>query len=345
MNVLGLLVDTSGASQPAFNTYPCCAAQPVGGDVVHCVELEVVSFNFGMPQSMLESDKRWNQKHVTTFREVLMMLGHASDNDFVLGCEVGEVRKGFRAANMDFDGIVQQALPGAECSSSGAYLHVWNVRQQAAVVVASGTWTATTARSTDLHWQAYDLTYRDASQLADRDATQLAAQKVGLVVGNMHIPVGGYKPPSMTTRRRTVDQALRYLADLEVDAWRGRQKFQVTRVLVGNCSLSKEDAQAAAQMAPAPRLTALQRDLQRTRWQVCDAPYLRQSLESARLPCGWQRHSLFSGCSKVHVRTYCLWCMCVRVPCGACVFVGTCVCMYVLCMCLCMHVPDHWTIT
>ena len=63
------------------------------------------------------------------------------------------------------DDIVQDALPGAGCASNGAYFHVWNVRQQAAAVVESGIWRATTAHKTDMHWQAYDLTYRDASQL------------------------------------------------------------------------------------------------------------------------------------------------------------------------------------
>ena len=181
MNVWDLPEETSGASQPAFNTYPHGAAQLVGGDVAECVGIRVVSFNFGMPQSMLESERRWNRQHVFTFRDVLSSLGHAAGNDFVLGSEVGDARQGFRAANVDFQHVVQEALPGAACSSSGAYLHIWNVRQQAAAVVHSGTWTATTAHATDVHWQAFDLTYRAAPPLADRDASQLAA-----------LPVWGY---------------------------------------------------------------------------------------------------------------------------------------------------------
>ena len=68
---------------------------------------------------------------------------------------------------------MQEALPGAACSSSGAHLTVWDVEKKAAAVVHSGTWTTTTGHSTDVHWQAFDLTYRDAPPLADRDARPL----------------------------------------------------------------------------------------------------------------------------------------------------------------------------
>ena len=91
------------------------------------VGIRVVSFNFGMPQTMLLSDKKWNKTHMFNFRDVLQSLGHAVSNDFVFCSEVGDARKGFRAANVDFQHVVQEALPGAGCCSSGAYLHVWNV--------------------------------------------------------------------------------------------------------------------------------------------------------------------------------------------------------------------------
>ena len=288
MNFWSLLEATSGASQPAFKTYRHGAAQPVGEGalpsqhVAECAGIRVVSFNFGMPQSMLESAKRWNRTHIFKFRDVLMSLGHAAGNDFVFCSEVGDARKGFQATNLDFQNIVAEALPGAACSSSGAYLHVWNVRQQAAAVVASGTRTATTGHTTDVHWQAFELTYRDAPQLADRDALQLAAPKVGVLVGNMHIPVSSSKAPSQATRRRIVGNALQHLTGLEVDGWRDRQNFPVMRHLVGDCNLDKHAAEAVTQQDHSPPLTALQRDYKLSRWQVCDVQFPRQALESAR---------------------------------------------------------------
>ena len=67
-----------------------------------CVVIRLVSFNFGMQQSMLESTKRWNNHHVKKFRDLLVSLGTAASTDFVFGSEVGDKGKGFRAANMNF---------------------------------------------------------------------------------------------------------------------------------------------------------------------------------------------------------------------------------------------------
>ena len=226
MNFWSVLEATNGASESAFKTYRHGAAQPVScipsDHVAECVGIRVVSFNFGMPQSMLESDRSWNRQHVFRVRDVLSSLGHAAGNDFVLCSEVGDMRKGFRASNVDYDNVVQEALPGASYSTHGAYLSVWNVHYRGAAEVQSGIWTASTGHATDMHWHAFDLTYRDAPHLADRDAPQLAAPKVGGLVGNMHIPVNSSKAPSQATRRRIVGSALQHLTGLEVDGWRDR---------------------------------------------------------------------------------------------------------------------------
>ena len=288
MAVWTLNVDTTGASQAAFDIYPHGADQPVGEDVAQCVGIRVVSFNFGIPQTMLESDRRWNRQHLFTVRDVLVSLGQAATNDFVLCSEMGDSRKGFRAANVDFQHVVHEALPGADCASSGAYLSIWNIQKHATAVVESGTWTVVMAHCTDMHWVAYDLTYRDARPLADRedrDAAQLAdrdALKVGLVVGNLHIPVGRASAPKQATRRKIVQQALEHLTSLEVRAWRKREDFQVMRLLVGDCNLKKEAARAVTQDIRSPPLTALQRHFNVCKWQVCDVQFPRQVLEAAR---------------------------------------------------------------
>ena len=59
-------------------------------------------------------------QHVFKFRDMLSRLGHAAGNDFVLGSDVGDARKGFQATNVDFQHVVQEALPGAACCSSGS---------------------------------------------------------------------------------------------------------------------------------------------------------------------------------------------------------------------------------
>ena len=285
-NVWHLLDETSGASQPAFNICRYGAAQPVGRDVhehvAQCVGIRVVSFNMGMPQSMLTSEKRWHQQHVFKVRDVLAKLGQAASNDIVLCSEVGDMRKGFQASTVDYHHVVRDALPGASYSTSGAYLNVWNVHNRAAAVVQSDIWTSATGHATDMHWHAFDLTYRDAPQLADRDAPQLAApKKVGLLVGNMHITAGRQKVTN-ATKRRILEQALQHLTTVEVDVWRTRKDFQVMRLLVGDCNLTKQDAEAATQKVRLPRLTALQRNCNVCRWEVCDDEFPRQVLETAR---------------------------------------------------------------
>ena len=273
--VWNVLDETSGASQPAFNIYPYAAAQRVAGNVeTQFVGIRVVSFNMGMPQSMLDSDRRWRTTHVFKVRDVLRKLAHGAGSDLVLCSEVGDMRKGFSVSNVDYDHIIQDALPGAFYVTSGAYLNVWNIQNRAAAVVDSDTWSASVAHTTDMHWQAFDLTVRDAPQLADRAASQLAAPKVGLLVGNMHITAGKHKA-SIQTKRRILQEALQHLTTLQVDAWRTREDFQVMRLLVGDCNLTKEDAFSATQSIQLPPLTALQRHLAVRRWQACDAEFPR----------------------------------------------------------------------
>ena len=282
--VWNVLDETSGASQPAFNIYPYAAAQRVAGNVeTQFVGIRVVSFNMGMPQSMLNSKRRWRSEHVFKIRDVLTKLGHGASSDLVLCSEVGDMRKGFSVSNVDYDHIIQDALPGAFYVTSGAYLNVWNIQNRAAAVVDSATWSASAAHTTDMHWQAFDLTFRDAPQLADRAAPQLAAPKVGLLVGNMHITAGKHKA-SIQTKRRILQEALQHLTTLQVDAWRTREDFQVMRLLVGDCNLTKEDAFPATQNVHLPpfALTSLQRNLRVCQWEVCDDDFPGQVLETAR---------------------------------------------------------------
>ena len=274
MDTWGIPEEPSGASQPAFQIYSLPDAR--------CVSIKVVSFNMGMPQSTLESDGSW-RRAFHAVRNMLEKLGHGAGNDIVLCSEVGGMRQGFRASNVNFHHVVSEGLPASAYESNGAYLSVWNLHTQAAKQVQFGTWTASTGHAADMHWQAFDLTFRDAPQLADRAASQLAAPKVGLLVGNMHITAGKHKA-SIPTKRRILQQALQHLTSLEVKEWRERRDFKVMRLLVGDCNLTREDAQAATQNVLLPRRmsTSLQRNLHVCQWEVCDDDFPGQVLETAR---------------------------------------------------------------
>ena len=247
------------------------ASQPVAEDALECVGIRVVSFNFGIPQTMLDDSRTWKQTHSHRFCEVLESLGTACGSDFVFGSEAGDAQKGFQATSLDFTKLVANALPGADCSTSGAYFHVWNVNKAlaGAFLLASGNWRCPMGPGVDVYWQAFDLTYRDASKLAgkDRDASKLAG-KVGLVVGNLHIPVGGKKSISEDTRKSILKRTLTFLTKFQLDEWTHRKNFTVVRLLVGDCNLKKEVAEKVSQLDIEPRQSRMQRECALFPWKV-----------------------------------------------------------------------------
>ena len=273
MVIWNILDESSGASQPASQICPYGAAQPLETYVAQCVGIKVV--NFGCTSLGLGLHVAGARARARKIRDVLAKLGHPSAHDSVLCSEVAGC-KGFRAFVLDFRHFVQEDLPEASYFTDGAYLNLWNVPIQIAPEVQAGTWTASTGQPSYMHWQAFDLTY-EAPRFAARDAPQLAAPKVGLLVGNIDISA-----EHSLAKQRILQQALQHLTSLEVDAWRFRKDFHIMRLLVGDCKLTKEDAKAATQKVHLPSLTALQRDFNFGRWEVCDVDFPRQVLESAR---------------------------------------------------------------
>ena len=208
---------------------------------------------------------------------VLAKLGHPSAHDSVLCSEVAGC-KGFRSFVLDFRHFVQEDLPETSYFTDGAYLNLSYVPIQIAAEVQAGTWTASTGQPSYMHWQAIDLTYA-APRFAARDARQLAAPKVGLLVGNIDTSA-----EHALAKKKILQQALQHLTSLEVDAWRFRKDFHIMRLLVGDCNLTKEDAEAAIQnvrLTPFA-FTSLQRNLHVCQWEVCDDDFPGQVLETAR---------------------------------------------------------------
>ena len=209
--------ETPGVSPPGLALHTHGASQPVGDGVVTCPALRIVSFNFGIEQNMLTSERQWAQKHVYKFRDLLRSMGNTFSHDFIFGSEMGGVDQGFDEARICMKHIVNDALPGAACASSGAYLSVWNIKTPgAAAVVEEGTWTAPIGHRVHMRWQAFEITFllpRDASQLAGHDASELESKKVGFIVGNMHTPVPNKgKGPKTPVKRSIVKSALTHLA-------------------------------------------------------------------------------------------------------------------------------------
>ena len=273
MVIWNIIDESSSASQPASQICPYGAAQPLEKFVAQCVGIKVV--NLGCTSLGLGLHVAGARRRAHKINDVLTKLGHPGAHDSVLCSEVAGC-KGFRSFVLDFRHFVQEDLPEQSYFTDGAYLNLSYVPIQIAAEVQAGTWTASTGQPSYMHWQAIDLTYA-APRFAARDARQLAAPKVGLLVGNIDTSA-----EHSLAKERILQQALQHLTSLEVDAWRFRKDFHIMRLLVGDCKLTKEDAKAATQKVHLPSLTALQRDFNFGRWEVCDVDFPRQVLESAR---------------------------------------------------------------
>ena len=275
MVIWNVLDESSSASQPASQICPYGAAQPLEKFVAQCVGIKVV--NLGCTSLGLGLHVAGARRRAHKINDVLTKLGHPCAHDSVLCSEVAGC-KGFRSFVLDFRHFVQEHLPEPSYFTDGAYLNLSYVPIQIAAEVQAGTWTASTGQPSYMHWQAIDLTYA-APRFAARDARQLAAPKVGLLVGNIDTSA-----EHSLAKERILQQALQHLTSLEVDAWRFRKDFHIMRLLVGDCNLTKEDAEAAMQNVRLPpfALTSLQRNLHVCQWEVCDDDFPGQVLETAR---------------------------------------------------------------
>ena len=86
----------------------------------------------------------------------------------------------------------------------------------------------------------------------------------------------------MSARRKILKDALTFLTNFERFEWREPENVTVVRLLVGDCNLSKGNAEAASQLNIEPRLSRLQCDLALFRWQVGGVQIRRLALESTR---------------------------------------------------------------
>jgi len=244
-----------GASQPAASDGARGATQPVAsaGWRPRCyswppdnaVKFNVISFNFGINQAMLDSERQWNNKHGKKLRAIIHKCGDVALGDFIFGSEMGDHREGFEQSPANFREVVGLAHPGAECNTNGAYSSVWNVaNRKESTLLEQGTYTVPCGRDVDMHWQIFLIQRSGASQSA-------VVKPVGLIVGNLHI-VCATNPPSEATKKRIVKMCLNYLADLHVPDWESSSDNPVARILVGDCSLKREGAEAATQCAKSP---------------------------------------------------------------------------------------------
>ena len=210
-----------------------------------CVDLNVVSFNFGMQQEMLSSRTAWN-KHAVNLARLLNKFGHGHIADFIFGCEVGGHGKGVQHAGVDLSNVVKEGLPSFKHETSGAYVALY---EDMAELKGAGVYTPPAGRDVHMHWTMFQI--RGASQLADsHDASQLVDDCVYVTVGNFHLrtPSTG-QCPTMATRRSLTKVCLDHLANLGNEFGDGHA---VVRILCGDVNMQKEGGLAATQDCRSP---------------------------------------------------------------------------------------------
>jgi len=203
-----------------------------------CAKVNVVSFNFGVQQTMMESSKGWSKNALKLCR-LLEKFGQGSDGDFIFGCELGGHRQGIAAAKVDFENIVREALPHAQSTTHGAYAVVY---QSIAQLKDEGTFVPTSVCDAEMHWTIFEISFHGASQPAD--------VPVYLIAGNFHIRTPSSCPsPTMRTRRCLTQLCLNHLAGLGKECG---DKTAVVRILCGDVNLRLCDAIPATQDCARP---------------------------------------------------------------------------------------------
>jgi len=203
-----------------------------------CARVNIVSFNFGVQQTMLESCKG-GTKNALKLCRLLEKFGQGSDGDFIFGCELGGHREGFAAAEVDFENIVSEALPHAQSTTHGAYAVVY---QSIAQLKDAGTFEPKSVCDAEMHWTIFEISFHGASQPAD--------VPVYLIAGNVHIRTPSNCPsPTMKTRRYLTQLCLNHLAGLGKECG---DKAAVVRILCGDVNLRLCEAIPATQDCARP---------------------------------------------------------------------------------------------
>ena len=86
--VLPLAAMAGSSTDRAFE--PIVGERSVGEK---CMATTVISFNFGMPQQMLDPVP-WNNRHRRKFLELLRIFGDDYHADMIFGCEIGGTDRG-----------------------------------------------------------------------------------------------------------------------------------------------------------------------------------------------------------------------------------------------------------
>ena len=226
--VSGMVSCRPGASQPG--TPP---------PATRAVVVAVGSFNFGLPQTMIDSfrgsspaSEKTVAKHCRNFARICEEMVLAGELDILFGCEVGGCREGFHCQRIDVRDILEKPFgPTVSVTSIDNYIAVTGFQNSSCFLHGTSRKVTCLGDRFDAAITHYDILPGGASQPAAH-----------VIVGNLFI-VGGSKdkPPKLATRQRIVCELRNELEKCPVPDL----QVPVVRLIVGDDNLSTDEARQA----------------------------------------------------------------------------------------------------
>ena len=204
------------------------------------VKLRLGNFNVGIMQNQFETTKAMKKvmKHMNRIIQNCVTDG---DLDMLSMCEVGGHLQGMPAAGIAAGDLSVLTRGTIQCSNSQNYLSCWNFKADASQPGLQQ------LRPPQMHRLSASATCDPQFEVQVFSYSGQAK----LVQGNLHIRTPNNAPsPSIATRKRIVEQALRILegaAKLEKERVNDDASQPVVCVLLGDTNLSKSEGQEAVQ--------------------------------------------------------------------------------------------------
>ena len=226
--VSGMVSCRPGASQPG--TPP---------PATRAVVVAVGSFNFGLPQAMIDSfrgsspaSEKTVAKHCRNFARICKKMVLAGELDILFGCEVGGPREGFHCQRIDVRDILEKPFgPTVSVTSIDNYIAVTGFQNSSCFLHGTSRKVTFLGDRFDAAITHYDILPGGASQPAAH-----------VIVGNLHIVCGSKdKPPKLATRQRIVCELRNELEKCPVPDL----QVPVVRLIVGDDNLSTDEARQA----------------------------------------------------------------------------------------------------
>ena len=227
--VSGMVSCRPGASQPG--TPP---------PATRAVVVAVGSFNFGLPQTMIDSfrgsspaSEKTVAKHCRNFARICEEMVLAGELDILFGCEVGGCREGFHCQRIDVRDILEKPFgPTVSVTSIDNYIAVTGFQNSSCFLHGTSRKVTFLGDRFDAAITHYDILPGGASQPAAH-----------VIVGNLHIDYSNNPRWSILKRQNIV----RLLRD-ELETYTAPQPdMPVVRLIVGDDNLSTEEAVQALQ--------------------------------------------------------------------------------------------------